>query len=51
MPVQLHWEPMVSAPSHSQYLPFMKVFATLLLIPGSLEVLVAAQPCWLSFPP
>lgn len=42
---------MVSAPSHSQYLPFMKVFATLLLIPGSLEVLVAAQPCWLSFPP
>lgn len=51
MPLQLHWEPTVSAPSHSQYLPFMKVFATLLLIPGSLEVLIAAQPCWLSSPP
>lgn len=39
----------VSAPSHTQYLPFMKLFAMLLLIHGSLEVLVAAQICWLSF--
>lgn len=51
MPLQLNWEPKVSAPSHSQYLPFMKLSAALLLIPGSLEVLVAAQPCWLSFSP
>lgn len=39
----------ISAPSHTQYLPFMKLFAMLLLIHGSLEVLVAAQICWLSF--
>lgn len=51
MPLQLYWEPKVSAPIHSQYLPFMKLSVTLLLILGSLEVLVAAQPCWLSFSP
>lgn len=39
----------VSAPGHSQHLPFMKLSATILLIHSSLEVLVAAQTCWLSF--
>uniref|UniRef100_A0A8C8UM17 Uncharacterized protein n=1 Tax=Peromyscus maniculatus bairdii TaxID=230844 RepID=A0A8C8UM17_PERMB len=48
-PVHLH--PKVSAPGHSQHLPFMKLSATILLIHGSLEVLVAAQTCWLGFTP
>lgn len=44
-------EPRVSAPDHSPYLPFTKLSAAELLIPGSLEVLVAAQPLAFVIPP
>lgn len=38
----------ISAPTHSHYLPFMKLSSISLLIHGSQHVLVDAQACWLS---